>query len=570
MNRDTVSVKLDDTYALHLRRGYPARASVANSYRCSIGPRPGEAFVLMDKRNATRLSSRSSHSLEFHSAGSGVTLDIEELYWHSAVKLSAGVGDNALYLIRLYDKRILACRYSDSQTVLANVRGGAIAYTSPYVAGSGETWQDVVDALWPSILGTAPTLPYSPVAEPEGQWHGQNAWWALHSVLSAIGCTTVYDPTTAEFSIVRVGEAQTWEEPEIPIWDADPIGGKLDAPATIAGYFSDWSEQHGTEPETLTAGSNYIETPPYGRETLATGAEAVDGTVLPRWAPFPQVSSYEGTDRNSGDRTDWLNQEKLNILNDTSTPRRHKQFNGVHKILPGSEIKTVQWHHRGECGGMVTEYASHPGDPLPGGSGTALDCYAPAYAEQNWQVPTFAAAGYPTWPRVMQVVKIDHASTSAGVFVSPNADELHPGKLVIHAYDGETVGEDVWVRIVNHFGTLSGDVDSIQGQRYIARLAGMAVSGGTKKPLYLAYRGRAKYFGKVATEISAASGTTTRTLGSGTVTLYKNSGTSGTSLSTTKTAYNTMLSVVAVDTFVHVEEFDPSGDLFVTAVDCGA
>lgn len=75
-------------------------------------------------------------------------------------------------------------------------------------------------------------------------------------------------------------------------------------------------------------------------------------------------------------------------------------------------------------------------------------------------------------------------------------------------------------------------------------------------------------FGRTTSTISAASGTTTRTLGSGTVDLFTHSGTSGTNASVNVTAYNSMASVIDTDTYVQLTKFDPNGDWFITAVDC--
>lgn len=133
---------------------------------------------------------------------------------------------------------------------------------------------------------------------------------------------------------------------------------------------------------------------------------------------------------------------------------------------------------------MVTEYMSHPGDPpkqTDGGGALELTADASMY-------PDFARAGYPTWPRDIQVVEIDHG-TSAGSDVNANASGLHPGKIVYHTASGDTDGPNVWVRLINDFATSAGAVASTEGQQYIARVAGMAVHSGTKYPLYVANAG---------------------------------------------------------------------------------
>lgn len=75
------------------------------------------------------------------------------------------------------------------------------------------------------------------------------------------------------------------------------------------------------------------------------------------------------------------------------------------------------------------------------------------------------------------------------------------------------------------------------------------------------------YVGLTDGTITARSGTT---LGSGTVSLYHNSGTTLSDSGTNVTAYNFGANSIAVSTYVQVEQFAPNGDWFVTAVDCGA
>lgn len=75
---------------------------------------------------------------------------------------------------------------------------------------------------------------------------------------------------------------------------------------------------------------------------------------------------------------------------------------------------------------------------------------------------------------------------------------------------------------------------------------------------------RGGFAGKVATQITARSGTT---VGSGTVTLYHLVGTTLTSLSKTPTVYNTSQQVGEVDTYVQVK-IDATGRLLWDVDDC--
>lgn len=74
------------------------------------------------------------------------------------------------------------------------------------------------------------------------------------------------------------------------------------------------------------------------------------------------------------------------------------------------------------------------------------------------------------------------------------------------------------------------------------------------------------YIGLTDGTITARSGTT---LGSGTVSLYHNSGTTLSDSTTNVTAYNFGANSIAGSTYVQVEQFAPNGDWFITAVDCG-
>lgn len=482
MSRDSFNITLSGKHCIHAGPRYGDAYKRANSYRCPVGAQPGRAWVLLTREDCLALASTSPHTLSFISPTSG-GVTIRGLYWVKDYRVRPSTSDKGVHLVELADKRILGCRWSDTGKYLANVRGGAIAYTAPYVAGAGETWQDAVDALWPSTLGTAPTLPYSPVGQPEGQYHGENAWFCLHHLLDVIGCTTAYNPTDGTFSIVRRGDSQTISYAATPTYTADPVDNSvIDAPQNVVSYFIDWSEQHGTEAETLTSGSNYLDGPPYATETDAVDSGAPSGTVAPQWAAIPSEADYAGTDQNSAERASWGAQTATSMAQDAATPRALKQYQGaVSSILPGAQVKVVQWRHWGPQQGMVTEYVTHPGDPKDGAG--EVD-----FPQENWVPPDFARAGYPTWPRVCQVVKIDHASTSPGTEVSPTSN-LHEGTLVYHSASGTTDAEPVWIRLLDDYYTSSGNINAIQGDQYIGRCAGMAVVSADKRPLYVARKG---------------------------------------------------------------------------------
>lgn len=77
---------------------------------------------------------------------------------------------------------------------------------------------------------------------------------------------------------------------------------------------------------------------------------------------------------------------------------------------------------------------------------------------------------------------------------------------------------------------------------------------------------RRKYYGKTTTTVTAASGTTTRTLGSGTAQVYDDAGAAVSGF--TLTVKNTFAHEIASGTWIHFEQFSIGSAFNVTAVEC--
>lgn len=538
----------------------------ANSYRCPVGPWPGRAFVLMHRVDAEAAAAATTHTLKM--TCNRAELEIPDLYWVGDHRIGKRTDALGVYLVELADKRILAARWSDTGDYVANLRGGARDYTDPYVAGDGETWQDVITSLWPSTLyGSAPTLPYTPTGDPEVQFHGVNAWFAMHAVLDAIGCTTAFNPLDGTFSIVRRGEAQAIPTPSnLLLYDADPLdGSKIDAPRTAKLYFPAWSEQFGCEADTDDDGANWIDGPPHTVEDDEVDADAPAGTVVPQWSDIAAVDEYDGTDRNSSDRAAILAERIESLQLDADTPSTLKRYAGlVTDILPGAQVKIVQWRNWEDQTGTVTEYVTQSGDPMPRDAGPLELRKA-----EPWQAPDYGRRTHPVWPRVTHVVKINAAGASAGDIVAPDATtKLHSGKLVRHDYDGATDIDDVWIRFIDNYSVIGGNIRAMQGQQYVGRLAGVAVVSSVKRPLYLCKRGLQRYVGKASGTITAAADGSSITYGSGTVQVHDDSGAPVSGF--TLTAKNSMTSVIADTTIVHVGQKHEGGEFFAEAANCGS
>lgn len=499
---------------------------LANSYRCPVGPYAGRAYCLLVKEHLDDIKSATSHDLEFK-ASSGTSVKIKTLYLIDARHVTAGDPGNAngLWLARLADPRIHAEMFSDTEDEIHRTRGAAIAYSSPYLpSGSTTTWQQLVDALWPSFLGTAPTLPYSPAGNPEGtHWHGQPAWWALHAVLDTIGCTTAYDPLADSFSIVRRGDTQTLpvinSSDNLLIFDAAPVDGSAAKPGTIACYFSDWFEGYGLEDDSTNDSNNWLLQPPYDRKT-ATGAGTIG--VLPIWSDLPRVLDNDGTDQNASDRTARMSQYATNVNQDLNTDSVHKSYEGViDGIVPGSEVKEVLWRHWGVGHGMVTEYVCHPGDPqrTPARGGLSLPI-------DPWRPPDLARRSYPNYPRVCQTVRAYDSGESLGAALDLETGNYTEGEVVRHkeGASGPFTREKVWLRAIDEWDVLKGDIQLVNGDHFVGRLCGIATVSGASpatRPLYAVRSGAGGGGGFIGVTQTTITAMAAGCPGSGTLRLYE-------------------------------------------------
>ena len=477
----------------------------ANSYVCPVGPTPGVAFVLMTRANWDKISSLTSHTLVFD--GSRAKVSIRELYLVKAARVLPGEkGDkNALYILELADKRRILEKFTDTAGESYYIR--SYANEQPYLTGTFQTsWNSALSDLWghiSSIAGTWPGLPsgYSPAGTPEGlQFAGVNAWAAIHEVLAIIGCTTAYDPLNATFSVVRLGATQTTAALPTPVYDAEPFSGTaVDVPETVRVYFHDHYRSYGQERDTELV-TNWAVKPPFTSTDSATGVVgAVVGSVRPIWTNQPRVLDEDNSDDNAAARATFAAQVKTNYLLDAQTPRVLRKYEGVIRtVLPGSQIKAVQWHHWGPDSGTITEFVQHPG--LPGrinATNTGISCDFVGLCE-NVAPPDLGRHTFPNYPRLPNIVKVYDSGEAFGAVVSPNADGLHPATVQRWVAGSMAELDNIWVRFVDDHDTLDGQVDAINGEFYgPARLSGLETSGGDQRAIYLATRGQESRFGPI-------------------------------------------------------------------------
>lgn len=114
------------------------------------------------------------------------------------------------YVVQIADPRWLVWDRGTPVTKSYNLRTDADGsyVTSTLNAGVAWTWQQILTDLWPSsVLGTAPTLPFTPDGTPECFWF-QHAY-PLNAVaffLTRLCCGVKYDQVNDVYTIVRMGD----------------------------------------------------------------------------------------------------------------------------------------------------------------------------------------------------------------------------------------------------------------------------------------------------------------------------------------------------------------------------
>lgn len=189
-------------------RGHPDLPR-ANSFANPLGGAPGRGWLLMLRRDLDALNYAGADDV-FRTLDLG-PISPEKILICAAPECVSPGGDTdprAAYIVPIADKRWLYYQRGDTITKSYNARSDEdAAYLSGTLnVGSAWTWQQLVTDLWPSALGTAPTLPFSPHSVPEGLWyHGISRLEALDHILWRLACALRYDLAADTFSIVRLG-----------------------------------------------------------------------------------------------------------------------------------------------------------------------------------------------------------------------------------------------------------------------------------------------------------------------------------------------------------------------------
>lgn len=481
---------------------------LANAVFCPLGPAPMQAWFVMTASNLAGLDKDSAHTIAWQQVtddgSADRTLSFPGLYIVKAERLMhGGPGDaNALYLVEFADGRYLAARNSDSGVVQVNLRSYANA--ADYLTGTeGGTWDNLVSALWSACgtLGSFPGLPYSPDGVPQNTWLlGLNAFRALTAVLEQLDCAIQGDPFSTNFTIVQLGEAQGIPAAGTTLqWNSEPLNPNVSqAAAQLKIYHYFHYKAYGQERDTeLASNWAYNTGGPTALDTNITGAQG----ILPLWDDLPLI-----LDENN----QITNQTAVNTR-DSARVSRYATRYGVqnqHRIhwglltdfVPGGLIRAVLWRNwedgeESPLGGTVTEFVS--GSQLITGlkqndSGPAwFDAQLVAPEREQYAPPDVGRHSYPNYPRLPNIVQVQHTGDAAGDTVDADATnaygvKFHRGKVRRFVSGGMATLDACWVLFVDDYDTKGGDVKAKQGDFYgPARLSGVTTCAGELLPVYV-------------------------------------------------------------------------------------
>lgn len=496
----STSIKLDGTPCVINSAEYQAlgAARKANGYWCPVGPMPGRAWLLMLRSAVAAIANGSAHTLTFAQGTSSAALT--GLYFDKAERLSTGgTGEaDAVYLAEFVDVRGIAQKFSDTGTLNLNCRTYAWSsahFSSTIGFGGPKSWQELVTAIWntlPSVMGTAPTLPYSPHGTPEDiRFWGQNSWDALHQVLEKLNCTTAYNPISGTFSYVQLGDTQSLPSSGLgtPLWDGEPFDANaLDIPETIRVYFPVNYKSYGQERD-VEPSSNWTVEPDaavYKIDTATGVSGVVTGTVLSLWDDLPRLLDENNSVTNASALTARAAERTAKWVTEHQADMLHRVYAGpLATILPGAQNKAVFWHHWGDGHNCVTEVLRNK--TLPSGYDEGRTLWLPG---DKFRAPDVMRLSYPNFPRLPNVVEVysldgtdglTGSELPAGTPIEPNASGLFPARVRRWVAGALAELDTCWLR-------MAPDNPSYLPNGYCvtARLSGMETHSGTQRPIYIA------------------------------------------------------------------------------------
>lgn len=337
----------------------------ANHFTCPLGGQPGRGYLILKRGDLDKLGiggdAEAFQTLKIVAVGtSAITMPKIVMTGHlEAIHPGADGDATTRYLVEIADRRWLEWERGEPLYVAYNCRSDA---TGDYVeattnSGTAWTWNEILDDIWPTTLGTVPTLPFTPHGDPETFWYqGETRLQAVDPFLTRLVCALRYDPVADTFDIVQLGAAAAPSDATLDglkkhrVYDTYPMTPRTSIlPETIR-------VQHRVK-RSYTDG-----TLPYYTQDVtvdpAAGPVAADTIVLLR---DDLIAQYNGTSitnttdlqaRRDERAEDYIRKRRYF---DRGELRTYAGARSLHECL-GSRWRAVAWKDMGR--GMLTEIVS--------------------------------------------------------------------------------------------------------------------------------------------------------------------------------------------------------------------
>jgi hypothetical protein len=352
-----------------------------NGFRTTLGPDPGEGWVLMRKADYDALDkayhggAATGRYTLYLDDFENPAVEVPDLRAAGAWCLAPGreADPDAPFLVRLLDMRY---QYRGRQIVRHTSPLSGINLLSRdglrYDTDSTPiTWATAFSRLWnylpPGDVGlsaTAPALPFTPHGNPEAlNYDGWDAWAALNHFLTRLACGLRLDPlsttSAGSWAVVRLGSADAAADAALAglkpdrVWDAYPDRpNEVNRPAQATVYFRVYPQP--PEPQVADA---YLQT------AVSLPAPAAGGAANPYgWDDIVQRTKPDGT-LNTSDvaaRAAERAADYARKFDNFDKPRKstYRGFRKEAAACLGSTFYAAAWYDRG--GGARTELYAGP------------------------------------------------------------------------------------------------------------------------------------------------------------------------------------------------------------------
>lgn len=506
---------------------------LANSIFNPLGPSPCKAWLAVTKLTLDQISSSGSTPCTIEWKQDTTTLDsgsiteslereFNGMYFIGAERILHGAPSdpNALFLAEFADARYLANKKSDSGSLVANIR--SYANTNDYLTGTTTvgTWEQLVQSLWNScgVLGTYPSLPGGlPVdGVPQNHWMiGLSAYRCLCVVLDQLDCALRFNPFEAvgsQFSIIQLGSSQTLSANNDTLkWNGQPESNvAAHVASTVKVYFHYHRKGYGQERDTELA-NNWAYNGTGTTVSVSTSVTGSSGTV-PLWDDLPAILDETGNQSNTAACATRAANRASRYATRNSITFRHRIHRGIlaTDYLPGGSVRAVLWRNWNDgqnpdgstnpFGGTCTEFVCcrdlvHGFKPDNSGGVIWLDRNNDTPEWDQYSGLDLGKHSYPTYPRIANIVQVNHVGYSEGEVVNPTGtNNLHKGRVRRWVNNELQTLDDCWILFVDEYDTKLGNIPAKQGDCFgPGRLSGITTDthegGSATLPVYTVRKG---------------------------------------------------------------------------------